>query len=868
MPIYLPSYPIGTFRNVYFSYLANKIAMRITRIIIAAFAVLLASGCSNYTITPGVTLELAQQRKAQISNIRYNLNFNIPTQISDSVSATVDIVFTTNQQEALIIDFRAQSDMVKSVSVDGKAIDYSFSNGHVIVPPKYLRKGENTISISFISNNGSLNRRDEFLYTLLVPDRASTVFPCFDQPDLKASFALTLNLPGEWVAISNSKVTKNISKEDTKQITFEPTKPISTYLFAFAAGKFKVVTKTINNRTYNAYHRETDKEKVDRNLPILFDLHDKSLSWLEEYTQIEYPFDKLDFILIPGFQYGGMEHAGAIFYSDSRLLLNDSPTERQMLGQASLIAHEVSHQWFGNLVTMRWFNDVWLKEVFAGYMADLIVNPQYPNINHELNFVLSHFPRAYSVDRTQGANPIVQPLGNLLNAGTLYGSIIYHKSPIMMQQLVGIMGEEPFRQGVIEYLKTYSMQNAEWSELVSILNKHTDEDLTAWAKIWTEETGRPKVQYQINPTDSTITFTAMDNTPFPPSLLDISTLNENAQRIWVNKLPFSVKIEDFEPQRPIAIANTSGIGYGCFIPDSTTFNQIVSNNSLFNNPVTRASNHILAFEMFTDDLIGISTYLNFLVESLNHETESQIQSFTLNALNTVFWKFATPETREAYAANIEQLLWRKILSGTSDNEKRAFLNGLISIFTTDESFSRLYDVWNTSKMGEISLNENERTALAYQLMIRKPELYHTIALGEIERIDNPDRAAKFEFMLGAISSMPSQRLEFFEKLKVPSNRKPEPWVTSALYLLHHPLRSDFSIRFIEPSLNLLSEIQETGDIFFPKNWLDATLSGHSSEEAKRIVENWLSKNPNLSPNLRLKVLQSADLLFRSANIQL
>ncbi|MDD3892859.1 MAG: aminopeptidase, partial [Bacteroidales bacterium] len=161
-----------------------------------------------------------------------------------------------------------------------------------------------------------------------------------------------------------------------------------------------------------------------------------------------------------------------------------------------------------------------------------------------------------------------------------------------------------------------------------------------------------------------------------------------------------------------------------------------------------------------------------------------------------------------------------------------------------------------------SLSEKERTNLAYQLMIRKPELYHTIALGEIERINNPDRVAQFEFTLRVISPNLSERIAFFEGLKSASNRKPEPWVTEALYWLHHPLRSDFSIRFIEPSLNLLPEIQSTGDIFFPKSWLDATLWGHSSEDACIIVKQWIELNKNLTPNLRQKLLQSADMLFR------
>ena len=148
-------------------------------------------------------------------------------------------------------------------------------------------------------------------------------------------------------------------------------------------------------------------------------------------------------------------------------------------------------------------------------------------------------------------------------------------------------------------------------------------------------------------------------------------------------------------------------------------------------------------------------------------------------------------------------------------------------------------------------------------MIRKPELYHVIALGEIERIDNPDRVAQFDFTLNAVSPNPSDRIKFFEKLKNPTHRKPEPWVSEALRWLHHPLRSDFSIRFIEPSLNLLPEIQQTGDIFFPKSWLDATLWGHSSPEAYQIVNNWIEKNPDLSPSLKLKLLQSADMLYRA-----
>ena len=136
----------------------------------------------------------------------------------------------------------------------------------------------------------------------------------------------------------------------------------------------------------------------------IFDLHAAALAWLEDYTGIPYPFGKFDFVLIPSFQFGGMEHAGAILYNAAGLMLDESATQNQLLGRASVIAHETAHMWFGDLVTMRWFNDVWMKEVFANFMAAKIVNPSFPQVNHELRFLLAHYPAAYQVDRTAGTN--------------------------------------------------------------------------------------------------------------------------------------------------------------------------------------------------------------------------------------------------------------------------------------------------------------------------------------------------------------------------------------------------------------------------------------------------------------------------------
>ncbi len=160
--------------------------------------------------------------------------------------------------------------------------------------------------------------------------------------------------------------------------------------------------------------------------------------------------------------------------------------------------------WFGDLVTMKWFNDVWMKEVFANFMAAKIVNPSFPDVNHDLRFLFQHYPAAYDVDRTEGANPIRQDLANLNEAGSLYGAIIYQKAPIVMRQLERIMGAEGLRDGLRDYLKTHSFGNATWSDLVAVLDARTPEDLAAWSRAWVEEPGRPVIKTEVEISDQHI----------------------------------------------------------------------------------------------------------------------------------------------------------------------------------------------------------------------------------------------------------------------------------------------------------------------------------------------------------------------------
>ncbi|MEP7093429.1 MAG: M1 family aminopeptidase, partial [Flavobacterium sp.] len=312
----------------------------------------------NPFLDNGVSEQLAHFRKHQISNVSYGLSFEIPNHKDEEINSNLVLEITISDlSQPLYLDFKEKSQNIKSVEVNGKNAPIVHEKGHIIISATALIPGKNSVVISFIAGDLSLNRNDDFLYTLLVPDRASTLFPCFDQPDIKATYKLNLTVPKDWSVLAGADVKAKVDKGDFITYTFGESDKMSTYLFSFVAGKFNTVTQKPGSLQMTMLYRENNPEKLQTSTDTIFRLHQQSLDFLEKYTKYPFPFQKLDFASIPVFQYGGMEHVGAIQYRESTLFLDNSATDSEKLDRAKLIAHETSHMWFGDLVTMKWFDD-------------------------------------------------------------------------------------------------------------------------------------------------------------------------------------------------------------------------------------------------------------------------------------------------------------------------------------------------------------------------------------------------------------------------------------------------------------------------------------------------------------------------------
>ncbi|WP_397422317.1 M1 family metallopeptidase [Phenylobacterium sp.] len=825
--------------------------------LLAALACLAATPVTAVPVTPGVSLELAMERKARLSDIRYTLTFVIPANKDENITARETVRFAlTSAKSDLQLDFRERAEKIQAVTVNGTRAQPDHRAEHLVLPAALLREGENVVEIEFVAGDSSLNRNPDYLYTLFVPDRARTAFPVFDQPDLKARYDLTLDIPATWQALANARLKSSETASGRTTLRFATSDLIPSYLFSFVAGRFEVVERTVRGRPMRLLHRETDPEKIARSLDTIFEQHAAALEWMAAYSGIPYPFQKFDFVAIPAFQYGGMEHVGAIQYDAEDLFLDKDPSEPQQLARANLIAHETAHMWFGDLVTMKWFDDVWTKEVFANFMAAKMVNPGFPGIDHDLNFLLRSFPAAYAVDRTAGANPIRQNLGNLNEAGTLYGGIIYNKAPIMMQQLEMIVGEEGFRAGMREYLATFANGNATWPELVAILDKRTPADLARWSEVWVSTAGRP---------DFVLTRDNRLEQRDP----------ENRGRIWAqrfNVLGTQAREIEFEGQ-PVAMGanrllfNSDGRGYGLFPVDPP----LIAARWEGLTHLQKGAQLVNLYEQMLegDRKVPPRRHFSFLVERLASEDNELLLGTMLRQASTTFWKYLPEGERSTDVKPLEDVLWTRLNDVTRPaSTRKLYLSTLRDVSLSPAMLDRIEAIWaDKLEFPGISLSEREKTDIAAALAIKRPGGAEAVLKAQMERLSNPDDRRRLTYLLPSLSADPAVRERFFAALAEEANRASESWVLTALSYLHHPLRTAHSQRFVRPSLDMLEEIQATGDIFFPEGWAAGNLSNHSSPRVAADIRDFLARRPTYNHQLRLKILQAADPVFRAERLK-
>jgi aminopeptidase N len=505
------------------------------------------------------------------------------------------------------------------------------------------------------------------------------------------------------------------------------------------------------------------------------------------------------------------------------------------------------------------------------------VNPSFPALNHELRFLLQHYPAAYDVDRTDGANPIRQPLANLSDAASLYGAIIYQKAPIVMRQLEGLVGATVFRDAVRAYVRTFAFAHASWPDFVAILDRSSPVDVASWNRAWISEAGRPILTTALDSRDGVITRLAFrQRDPRNRGLTWPQRLRIRMGRAGESR-QFDVLLEGPEtvvreaaglPVPDWVLPDDDGVAYGLLELDGRTLTFLRSGLHTLESPMSRGVALVSLWELMLEGALPPADLLEELERALPLEHDELVLQHMLDAARTIVWRFTPADARPAAAAALEPILRTGLERATTTSARTAWFNALRSTALTGPTIEWLTAVWRrTAPIPGLPLAETDEADLALDLAVRDVPDAAAILREQLGRFANPDRRDRFAFILPAVSADDGERARFFEGLRDANRRKREAWVIDAMRYLHHPLRSAASGRLVVPALELTREIQQTGDIFFPKRWADAVLSGYQSPEMAARVRRTIDRLPADYPaRLRSALLASADPLFRAARL--
>ena len=832
---------------------------------------------------PGVSRSLAEHRVSQLRDVRYHLSLDVTG--ADTARGRVDVRFERLRSGDVILDFRGLA--LHRVVVNGRAlVQPDFNGAHLRLPDSLLATGANGVQLDFSSAiapaGASIIRfhdvtdSADYLYTLLVPADANALFPCFDQPDLKARVTLSLATRRGWTAVSNGALARADTVAGRVTHRFRETEPLSTYLIAFAAGPWARVSAEVEGRRLTMYARASRVREAEAD--SLLRLNGRALAWLARYFDRPFPFQKYDFVLAPAFPFGGMEHPGAVFYNEETFIYRERPTLTQRLGRTATIYHEVAHQWFGDLVTMRWFDDLWLKEGFATYMAAKMQNALDPRAGAWKTFYLRNKPIAYAVDASEGTTPVWQELGNLDQAKSNYGAIVYNKAPSVLKQLDYLVGDTVFRNGVRDFLSAHAYGNATWRDLLSAIGKSARRPLDDWGSQYILRPGIPVIEQQLTVRDGRIDRLA---------LVQRAAHRLSGDGGWPVRLELLLAYEDGEPVR-IAVeltgdttvvpsatgrpaptfvyANARDYAYALVLLDEHSVASLERGIGAERDDFLRAMLWGSIWDLVRDARLAPARFVTMALRELPRERDEQIASTILARLTRAVGAYLSPSTRDSLQPSIESTLAAVANDSTRGyGIRKSHLDALIALASSDEALGRLDAILDGERAAGAPLRPPTRWAIVTTLLEHGAPTAER-RLEEESRRDSTTEGKRRAFVAGVARPSAKVKGEYFARY-FHDRQLNEDWATASLRAFNAPRQAELTLPYLVPALDTLPWIQRNRRIFFLGNWLSAFLEGQTSPEALRLVNQFLSDHPDLPRDLRQKILQAADELERTVKIR-
>jgi aminopeptidase N len=838
----------------------------------------------------------AQERKQTVDTQSYSVTLDLTT--GDEVfRSTTEVAFTAEAGSSTFIDHLSRT--VHSVVLNGVELDPAVVNDGVRIQLDNLA-AENVLAVvsdaEYTNTGEGLHRfvdpvdGEVYLYTQFeVPD-SRRVFAVFEQPDLKATFQFTVIAPSAWAVVSNSPTPQpeplDLSVTDGSGAsvwTFAPTPVLSSYVTALVAGPYEVVTSELTSRDgrqipLGIYARKSLFEFLDSD--YIFEKTRQGFAYYEEKFDYAYPFEKYDQLFVPEFNAGAMENAGAVTFTETyvfRSKVTDAIKERRVV----TILHELAHMWFGDLVTMKWWNDLWLNESFAEWASTIATAEATEWTEAWTTFQAMEKSWAYRQDQLPSTHPVFATINDLEDVQVNFDGITYAKGGSVLKQLVAWVGIDAFFAGVAAYFKKNAYGNTELSDLLTELEATSGRDLSGWSALWLETAGVNTLRPEIETTaDGTIKAFAVlqsaaaDYPTIRPHRLAIGFYSlQDGKLVRSNRFEIDVDGERTEVpallghEKPdLLLINDDDLAYAKIRLDDESLAVAIEHLADIENPLARAIVWGSVWDSTRDGETAARDYVRLVLGNIATETESTTIRTTLGQLTTVARLYVEPSTRAATIAQVGDALWELASSAEAGSDAQfQFVKFFASIASTGAHVETLLGLRN----GSITLPGLEiDTDLAWELL---EGLAVNGAVGNAEidlalKADNTSNGQQAAARTRAAITTPEGKLAAFTSV-VSTDELPNAIVRQTAVGFQHVNDPAVLEPLVDDYFEMLTEIWKTRTHSIAETLVvglyPAPLASAALVEA---TQAWLAANPE-TPALRRLVTENLAGVERALVVQ-
>jgi len=817
----------------------------------------------------------AQERRALIDTQSYGISLDL-TKGEEVFGSRSVVHFRATPGSFTFIDLIARD--VREISLNGEQLDPSevFDDSRIALSGL---QEENVLVVDadcLYTNTGEGLHRfvdpvdgEVYLYSQFeVPD-SRRVFAVFEQPDLKATFQFTVTAPEAWKVISNSPTPEPINHDENATATwgFEPTPRISSYITALIAGPYESTFSELTSASgdvipLGVYGRKSLWQHLDAD--YIFDKTREGFAYYEEKFGVPYPFAKYDQLFVPEFNAGAMENAGAVTFTETyvfRSKVTDAVKERRVV----TILHELAHMWFGDLVTMKWWNDLWLNESFAEWASTIATAEATEWTEAWTTFNAMEKTWAYRQDQLPSTHPIVAEINDLEDVQVNFDGITYAKGGSVLKQLAAWVGIDAFFAGVGQYFQKHAWGNTEVSDLLTELEATSGRDLSTWSKKWLETAGVNTLSPVIaEDSDGVITRFAVTQTApadYPTirphrlgigfyDLSDGTLTRTHYAEIDVDGDRTEVPELQGRSRPDLVLLNDNDLAYAKIRLDERSLATAIDHLDAIADPLARSLVWGAAWDQTRDAESTASDYIELVLRNIGRESESTTVRTTLAQLRTAATLYVAPSERDAARLKIADGLWDLAHGAEAGSDSQlqfvtAFANTLVN--------SEHAGIVGRLRSGEETLPGLEiDTDLSWQLLVGLATIGATDAASIDAALAADNTSKGGEFAAQARAALPTQadKRAAWTSL-IDDDNLPNTIVRSAALGFGHPNSTAVLGEFVPEYFDMLLPVWESRT-YQIASYLIVGLypTALANADLRDATRSWLSANGDAAPALR------------------